>query len=118
MMLGKKGQALVEFILILPVFIMLLLSVIDFGRIFVNKNELETSLGLINDVDKSIIDEETIKNLVNKNKTNKIDVSISQIENGYYTVTLTRKINIITPGLNLVISSPYVISVNRVVKYE
>ena len=118
MMLGKKGQALVEFILILPVFIMLLLSVVDFGRIFVNKNELETALGLINDIDKTIIDEENIRYLVNKNKTNKIEVSISQIENGYYTVTLTRKINIITPGLNLILSSPYEISASRVVKYE
>jgi len=117
-MLGRKGQALVEFILILPVFIMLLLSVIDFGRIFVNKNELETSLGVINDIDKSIIAEDNIKALVNQNKTNKIDVSISEIENGYYTITLTRQINIITPGLNLVLSSPYEISASRVVKYE
>ena len=118
MMLGKKGQALVEFILVLPVFIMLLLAIVDFGRIFVNKNELETSLSLINDIDKSIIGEETIRNLVNKNKTNKISVSISDIEDGYYTITLSRKINIITPGLNLVLSSPYEISANRVVKYE
>lgn len=117
-MLGKKGQALIEFVLILPVFIMLLFAVIDFGRIFVNKNELETSLGIINDIDKTSINEENLSQLINKNKTNKINVSVSEVENGYLTVTLTRNINIITPGLNIILSSPYEIEVSRVVKYE
>lgn len=117
-MLDRKGQALVEFVLIVPILIMILFAVIDFGRIFVNRNELETSLGIINDIDKASIDEETVYNEVNKNKTNKINVSISNIEDGYITVTLSRRIDIITPGLNLIISSPYKIEASRVIKYE
>ena len=39
--MNKKGQALVEFILILPVFIFLIFSVYDFGIIFNKKNALE-----------------------------------------------------------------------------
>jgi len=118
MMLGRKGQALVEFVLILPILIMLLFAVVDFGRIFVNQSELETSLGIINDIDRSSIDKETIYNEVNKSKKNKIDVSISDVKDGYITITLTRKINIITPGLNLILSSPYEVTASRVVKYE
>ena len=39
--MNRKGQALVEFVLILPVFIFLLFAVYDFGMIFNTKNKLE-----------------------------------------------------------------------------
>ena len=117
-MLDKRGQALVEFVLILPVLIMLIFVVIDFGRIFVNQTELESSLSIINDIDRASIDQEIIYNEVNKNKTNKINVSVSGVVDGYITITLSRNIDIITPGLNLILSSPYVVQVSRVVKYE
>ena len=117
-MLDKRGQALVEFVLILPILIMLIFVVIDFGRIFVNQNELETSLNVINDIDRVSIDEEGLYNVININKKNKINVSISEVEDGYITITLSRKIDIITPGLNLFLSSPYEIKASRVVKYE
>ena len=38
----KRGQALVEFIIILPILIMLFFGAIDFGRIILRKNELES----------------------------------------------------------------------------
>lgn len=118
MMLGRKGQALVEFVLIFPILIMLLLAVVDFGRIFVNQNELETYLGIINDIDRGSINKDILYNEVNKNKKNKINVSISEENDGYITITLSRKIEIITPGLNLILSSPYEVKVSRTVKYE
>lgn len=117
-MLNKKGQALIEFVLILPILIMLIFAVIDFGNIFVNKNELETALGVINSVDSNSITYDNIYELVNHKRTKKIDVKISEIENGYITVTLERKLDIITPGLNLIINDPYVVSAFRVIKYE
>lgn len=115
---NKKGQALVEFILVLPILIMLLFAIIDFGRIFVNKNELETALGYINDIDRDSIDYDAINKAVNQNTKTNIEVTLSNVENGYMTVTLSRKIDIITPGLNLILSSPYKVSTNRVIKYE
>ena len=39
--LNRRGQALVEFILILPIFIMLMFVIIDFGMVFNEKNKLE-----------------------------------------------------------------------------
>ena len=33
-MLNNKGQALIEFVLILPIFLMILFVIIDFGMIF------------------------------------------------------------------------------------
>ena len=47
--MNRKGQALVEFVLILPIFIMILFSIVDFGMIFNKKNELENiSVDIIN----------------------------------------------------------------------
>ena len=45
--MNKKGQALVEFVIILPIFLMLLFIVIDFGKILFSRIELEN---LSNDV--------------------------------------------------------------------
>ena len=117
-MLEEKGQALIEFVLILPILIMLIFAVIDFGNIFVNKNELESALGLINGNDISLFDYDNIYSLVNKERTKKIDVSLEAIEDNYIKIILMRKIDIITPGLNLIIDDPYVVSTFRVVKYE
>jgi len=116
--LGRKGQALIEFVLILPILIMLIFAVIDFGNIFVNKNELESALGLINNSNVEYSNYDYIYNLVNKNRTKKIDVSLEIMEDNYIKIVLTRKIDIITPGLNLIIDDPYVVSTFRVVKYE
>ena len=41
---NKKAQALVEFVLILPILIMILFSIIDFGNIFVTKSNLENKI--------------------------------------------------------------------------
>ena len=45
--MNKKGQALVEFILILPVLLIVLMSLIDIGNIFVQKYELNKDLDII-----------------------------------------------------------------------
>ena len=39
--MNNKGQALVEFVLILPVFILILFVIVDFGMIISTKNSLE-----------------------------------------------------------------------------
>ena len=85
---------------------------------FFNKNELETALGYINDIDRDSIDYDAINKTVNQNTKTNIEVTLSNAENGYMTVTLSRKIDIITPGLNLILSSPYKVSTSRVIKYE
>ena len=47
--MNNKGQALIEFVLILPIFILILFSVIDFGIIFNKKSNLENdSVDIIN----------------------------------------------------------------------
>ena len=104
-MKNNKGQALVEFILILPVILAILLVIIDLGKIFNEKNTLEnTSIDII-ELYKNGKSIDEIKNKYN-------DISITtNIENNYLTIKLKKEIEIITPGLNIVLDNPYSIEV-------
>ena len=42
-----KGQALIEFVLILPIILLILLYIIEFGRITLKKQQLESNMDLI-----------------------------------------------------------------------
>ena len=63
--MNRKGQALVEFVLILPIFILILFAVIDFGMILNKKNELENNSVDIVDMLKSGISVEEIQKTQN-----------------------------------------------------
>lgn len=105
--MNNKGQALVEFVLILPIFIFLLLVVIDFGIIFNEKNKLENnSLDVINLYKNG----ETIEEIKAIYKNNEIEVF--EIE-GYDRITIKAKIKLITPGLGRIFGNPYIIKVER-----
>ena len=111
-MKNNKGQALVEFILILPVILAILLVIIDLGKIFNEKNTLEnTSIDII----------ELYKNGKSideiKNKYNDIFIT-TNIEDNYLSLKLKKEIEIITPGLNIVLDNPFIVEVERVVYYE
>ena len=110
-MKNKSGQALIEFILILPVLLLLIFALIDFGRIIVCKSHLE---GVMNEVS-SLIDEE-IPTFLGKDKDYKISYSIKIDE--YRNITLSTKLDLITPGLKNVLKNPYTVKVERSMVYE
>lgn len=107
--MNRKGQALVEFVLILPVFILILFAVIDFGVILNKKNELENSSTDIVMLYKSNVSLEDIKN-----KYNDLNINISE-NNNYITIAISENINIMTPGLNLALGNPYKVIVERTI---
>lgn len=43
-MRNRKGQALIEFVLILPILVLLLLGIMDIGLVFVKKSELDNKV--------------------------------------------------------------------------
>lgn len=110
--MNRKGQALVEFVLILPVFILILFAIIDFGTILSEKNELEN-----NSLDITLL----VNNKMNieeiKNQYKDIDIEVIE-EEKYTKLLLKKKINIITPGLNLILSDPYEVIVERITPNE
>ena len=105
--MNRKGQALVEFVLILPIFIMILFSIVDFGMIFNKKNELENiSVDVVNMLNKDIPLEEI------KSEYADIDIEISS-DDKYKNVVISDKIDILTPGLNRILGNPYEVKVGR-----
>ena len=110
-MKNKRGQALIEFVLVLPVLLLLIFAFIDFGRIIVCKNHLE---GVMNEV--SSLEELDAKNYLKRDTDYKIsyDVKIDEDKN----ITLTTKLDLITPGLKSILKNPYVVKVERSIVYE
>lgn len=113
----KRGQALVEFIIILPVLIMLFFGAIDFGRIILRKNELES---ITNDVIELYKNGSTYEDLEKflKENNKKNTISVTNKDNKYIEFTLESEVNFITPGLGKIIGDPYKTKVSRVIYYE
>lgn len=110
--MNNRGQALVEFVLILPVLIFILFAVIDFGIIYSSKSNLENDSSDIIMLFKDGKSIEEIKNMYSDNVIN-----ISNVDN-YYRFRISTSLNLITPGLNRILGDPYVIKVERVIPYD
>ena len=109
--MNKRGQALVEFVIILPILLLLIFAFIDFGIIIVCKNHLE---GVMSEV--ANLEEEEITTYLKKDTDYNIsyDVKIDKYKN----ITLTTKLDLITPGLKNILKNPYVVKVERSIVYE
>lgn len=108
-MLDNKGQALIEFILILPVFLLLLFVIVDFGVIFSAKSNLENVSNDIISLYKDGDDINSIKSLYSD-----YDISL-ELDNDYNKFIISYSVDLITPGMNRILSDPYVIKVERVI---
>ena len=65
-MKNNRGQALIEFTLILPIIILLLLYIIEFGKITLKKQSLESNMELITTLYKEKKQQE-LNNYINEN---------------------------------------------------
>ena len=112
-MKNNKGQALVEFVIIAPVFIMLIMSVIDIGNVMYKKYQLENDLDYIVDLYRENKSDE-----INK-YAKKEGFHTSVAQNGLMTtITLSKNVKISTPVINLIMSNPYEVIVDRVIYVE
>ena len=110
--MNNKGQALVEFVLILPVLIFILFAVIDFGVIYSSKSNLENDSADIISLFKDGKNIEEIKMMYSDNIIN-----VSNSDN-YYHFRISTSLNLITPGLNRILGDPYIIKIERVIPYD
>ncbi len=112
----KKGQALVEFIIILPVFLILMLGIFDMGRILYTKISLEGKLTeAITLFDGGKTDTEISDKLELSKEKSKLEISEKESDVKF---TLEKDIDIITPGLNLIFDNPYSVKVSRNIAHE
>lgn len=116
-MKNKKGQALVEFVIILPIFIFMLLSIIDIGKIIYFRNQLVSELNEVVDLYKNQKSYDEIADAMNLEEEG-VTLEIKNQDNEVITFFLKRDVEIITPGLNVIFDSPYTVTVERVLSYE
>ena len=117
MIKNNKGQALIEFVIILPVLIMLIFSFIDLGRIILENNRLENlTTNVINHYAKNK-DYNDVKNYIKSLGYDDIELSIKQ-ENSIMKIKLEKDVDLITPGIDSLLGNPYNVKVERIVDYE
>ncbi|MBQ6841203.1 MAG: pilus assembly protein [Bacilli bacterium] len=102
--MNKKGQALVEFIIVMPIFVMLLLAAFDFVKIIQTKMTLESAI------------EEVI--LDNNYKLEDNVLLNKETENDMITYRLSKDVDITSPLITLVIDNSYKVMVERTVYAE
>ena len=112
-MKDNKGQALVEFVLIVPILIFILLALIDIGNVIINKYKLEDNLSTIVELYQNNKHDEI--NTLAENKG--IVVSYTTI-GSYTTIKLKKNFVIMTPGLNNILGHQMVLETERSVYNE
>lgn len=107
-MMSKKGQALVEFVLVFPIFLMIICTIIELGSINYQKYKLEDNLNTI--VNMYLHDSEEITDYANDNS---VKMNIKTEENKI-TIELNKRVNIVTPVLKAIYKNNYNLTTERV----
>ncbi len=104
----NKGQALVEFVIILPILLLILISIMDFGNILYKKYSLENDLDVVVDMYNSN-DYDSINDYVNNNN---IEINYSDKDN-LLVINIKKDINVLSPILRAIMGKNYEIDVSR-----
>ena len=108
-MKGNKGQALVEFILILPFFMLIVITMFDLGNVLLKKYSLENDLDTISKMYKNN-DTITLSSYIDEN-----DIKVTyDRENNYITINVYKDVDVISPILIPIMGNPYEIKVSGV----
>lgn len=124
---SKKGQALVETALTLPLLLLILMGIVEFGRIFnaylivTNASREGARYAAINSTDTTV--NSAITNLTQTLDQSQITVTINPTQAGRtsgnpVTVTVNYNLQIITPFINVIIPSPYKVSASTTMRVE
>ena len=109
----EKGQALVEFILILPIILLVFMFLIDIGNIFMQKYNLNNSLETVTDLYQNDKQKE-LKAYIAKE-----EITFNETQNGEMTnLILTKNIKINAPGLSNVLGKSYKIETKKTIYKE
>ena len=103
---NKKGQALVEFVIILPVLLLIVISMVDFGNLLYQKYQLEQNLEYVSDLylasDTNALDQE------------KQRLNIKTEEDGNFVkLSIEKKIKMSSPILRRILGDNYSITTSR-----
>ena len=111
--MDKKGQALTEFILVLPVILIILLAIFNVSYIYFEKYNLEKNMETVTDLYKSE-DIQTLKAYVSKE-----EITFKENKKGNLVeLSLSKKLSISAPGLNQVLGKKYEIKTTQTIFEE
>ena len=109
----QKGQALVEFILILPILLFLMMTIFDINIMY-EKYKLNETLDTISD----IFSNQGLENAKAYALKNKIEFNYQE-QAGNYILTTYKFIKVTTPVLNKILGNPYKIKEEKtIIPYE
>jgi len=108
--MNKKGQALVEFILILPVILMVFMALIDVGGIFMQKIDLSNSMNTVGDLYKNGEKKELMAYVAKENLSYDENVTGEMVK-----LTLKKRIDISAPLLSNVLGKKHTLETSKVI---
>ena len=123
----KKGQALLEIALIMPVIIIMFCGIIDFGRILQTSTHLNmisqeaVRLAGLGQNDDEIAEYVRVNSDVNDTDSILIDVTPSSYERrsgDYVTVTISYPVKYITPFVKIFLTPSFVVSTKSTIRVE
>lgn len=106
--MNNKGQALVEFIVILPVLLLIIMAICDFGNIILKKYSLENDLDTVVELYNS----DKVSDINNYINDNNLSIEYSKASS-FTKIVLSKKVNINTPLLNNILGKDYKVTVSR-----
>ena len=109
----EKGQALIEFILILPIILLVFVALIDIGNIFLQKYNLNDSLETVTELYQNDKQKELKAYVANENLIYDESKTGDMIK-----LTLKKKISINAPGLNNVLGKEYTAEASKSIYLE
>jgi Flp pilus assembly protein TadG len=108
---NNKGQALVEFVLVMPIFIFIIMAMVDLGNIIYKKYNLENTLDTVVE----LYEQGENQKMAAYASVENINLDIKNVGEELTKVSISKDINIITPGLNNILGKNYTLSVDRTV---
>lgn len=127
MLSKERGQALVEFALVLPLMLILFCGVIDFGRIiYANLNlnmvsQEAVRMAGLGDSDELVI--QFTEDNFHAGDSNQLNISISpndslRVSGDYVSVSLEYPISYATPLISSLFPSPFIVNVSSTIRVE
>lgn len=107
-MKSNKGQALIEFTIILPIIIIILMYIIDFSSIIIQKHKLESDMDLI----VTLYDQKKTDEINAYIQSNNITINY-KTENNLTTIEIKKSIKSNLPLMNKIIGNN--INTNRTI---
>ena len=107
-MKNSKGQALVEFIIVLPILLIIIMIMVDLGNIFVKKYSIENDIDIVSKFYK----EDQQSKINDYVKDNNLVIEFEK-ENSYIIINLSKIIKINAPILNNILGKEYEIKASK-----